>query len=136
MKDFDEILTQLQSDLESDIPALLEAESLIDFSEYEFGPASHSDKIGLYIYMDTGNSDYNQKTFSLIVQLQLFNIDELVKAKYGKIVYKYLESYSPVNIGMVALDSISWESWPIEQDSSSFFYVMATWREELDSCDD
>lgn len=135
MKDFDEILTQLKTDLTANLPALLDAESLSDFDEYDYGPAEDANKLGLYIYMAPGNSDYYQNNFTVIIELQLYNIDELAKAKYGKVVYKYMSSYNPANIGMVGLENVSWESWPIEENSSSFFYVIPTWKEELDSCD-
>lgn len=136
MKDFDEILTQLRTDLAADIPVLLSNESLTDFAEYEIGPSRDPSLIGLYIYFDIGNFDAEMNSLSLIIQLQLHEIAQLTAAKYAKVVYKYLISYNPANLGFVYLESLEFDNWPIEQNSSGFVYLIPTWQEELDSCDE
>jgi hypothetical protein len=135
MRDFDEILNQLKSDLEADIPALLAAESLDDFAEYKIGGSKNPDETGLFIYLENGRLSVNLDRLTIIVQLQLHKVEEIDSAKYASAVSNYLLDYDSGRIGFTSLDEIEVDSWPIEKNQTTFVYIVYTWFDEKDSCD-
>lgn len=135
MKDFDEILNQLKSDLEANIPALLTAESLDDFAEYKVGESKNPEEIGLFVYMESGRLAVDRDRFTAIVQLQLYKTEEIDSAKYASVVANYLADYDSYRIGFTVLDEIEVDNWPIDKNQTTFVYITCTWYEEKDDCD-
>jgi hypothetical protein len=135
MRDFDEILNQLKSDLEADIPALLAAESLDDFAEYKIGGSKNPDETGLFVYLENGRLSVDLDRLTVIVQLQLHKVEEIDSAKYASAVSNYLLDYDSGRIGFASLDEIEVDSWPIEKNQTAFVYIVCTWFDEKDSCD-
>jgi hypothetical protein len=135
MKPIADILTILQADLSAALPALITAAGLTDFEVYKIGGSRNAKQIGLFIYHDDLNITYDQETVTIIVQLQLYNIDGLPSAQYTDIVSEYLRDYEPGRIECDLLQGMSIDTWPLDQNSTTFVYLTCTWTSELDSCD-
>ena len=135
MKTLYETLTILHAAISANIPALLAGESLTDFSVYKIGGSRNAKETGLFVYQDELGIAYDRESISIILQLQLYNVDGITAAKYTDIVSEYIRDYAPDNIGLDMLDQITIDSWPIDQTATTFVYMNCTWSSELDSCD-
>jgi hypothetical protein len=135
LKPLHDILTILKSSAETDLPSLLISAALENFAVYHVGPSRNAKEIGLFIYQDNSNMAYDRETISVMVQLQLYNISGLDAAKYTDIVSEYFRDYEPANIECDMLQMLDVDSWPLDENSTSYVYITCTWTSELDSCD-
>jgi hypothetical protein len=134
MKSLYEILTILETDISTDLPALLTTEGLDDFDIYKVGGSKNPNEMGFFIYQDNESFDFENDGLSIILQLQLYKKDELTSAKYWDVIKKYMIDYAPSKIGYDILKNITLEYWPTEQRSTSFIYVVLKYDIEIDSC--
>ena len=135
MKSIYEILTQFQTDLSSDLPDLLTAESLTNFQNYVIGESREVRETALCVYKDSLRMDDTQNLLSLIFQAQLYKVDFETAAKYEDVIKDYLKSYNPEEIGMNILDGIDTDTWPMENSSGVLIFFTVQYTEELDGCD-
>jgi len=135
MKSIYEILTQFQTDLSSDLPDLLTAESLTNFQNYVIGESREARETALCVYKDSLRMDDTQNLLSLIFQAQLYKVDFETAAKYEDVIKDYLKSYNPEEIGMNILDGIDTDTWPMENSSGVLIFFTVQYTEELDGCD-
>jgi len=134
MKSLFEILEKLKLDISTDLPALLIAAGLTDFAVYDVGKSRNSEELGFFIYQDNQNFSNNENSISVMFQIQLYQIDELIAAKYSDVITGYMSSYDTFNLGCDLLTNMNAEYWPIEQSSTTFIIVTLNWIENLDSC--
>lgn len=135
MKPLYETLIQIHADLQANIPALLYDNDLADFSVYKIGGSRNAKETGLFVYQDEIGISYDRESISIILQLQLFNVDGIAAAQYTDVVSEYIRDYNTQNIGMDLLDEIKIDSWPIDQNATTFVYINCAWSASLDSCD-
>lgn len=135
MKPLYDILTTLKNYCESEIPALLTAAGLDAFDIYAVGGSRNAKQKGFFIYQDLQTYTYDEDRITIIFQLQLYGIDELIAAKYTDVIAEYLFGFEPENIECDLLENLTVDTWPIEQTSTTFVYITILWKSQLDSCD-
>lgn len=135
MADLYTILTTLKKACETDLPALFVANGLTDLAVYSASGSKDAEQTGLFIYHNESNWDYSIDRASIIFQLQLYGLDLLQASKYTDILRDYLKDYNPQNIGFTNLENLSIDTWPDEQNSTTFVFIVVSWSEPLDSCD-
>lgn len=135
MKNLNPILLQLQFDISTDLPALLTAAGLAQFVRYEVDSSRNPEEISFFIYQDSSGYMLDENEVSIIFQLQLYQIEVLEAAKYQDVIINYLRAYNPVNLGCILLRNLQADTWPIENTTGNFVFVVANWMEELDGCD-
>ena len=129
-----DILEQLKSDIELNLPPLLAAEGLENFSIYHIGTGLDATTLGFFIYQDYKKNTQEENLIAIIFQMQLNEKDEIESATYQDVFEDYLKNYDPYKIKMDILDSIEFDSWPIEKGVTNFVFALAEWRALNDSC--
>lgn len=135
MKKIHDILTQFQTDLAADIPALLTAAGLVQLDNYVIGESRNAREKALCIYKDSLQMDDTQNSISIIFQAQLYGIDFETAAKYEDVFLNYFINYKPSEIGMNILMGLNSDTWPMENSSGALIFFTIQFTEELDSCD-
>ena len=135
MQPIHDILTILETDFKKDIPALLTAAGVDDFDVYTAGQSRNPNEMGLFIYPNESSYDFERNHVSVFIQLQLQKKDVLESVRYSDVVSRYLTSYNPLKIGATMIDSISVDTWPPDNNRTTFIYIDVSFSEPLDSCD-
>ena len=135
MNKLHDIITTLALDLQTDLPALLTAESVTPFEEIQIGGSRDSKKLSLFIYDNSVKKSVTENRLSLYFQAQLYKTSYEDSLKYQEVITDYMIAYEPENIGMEILENIEVESMDIMQNLSVYLYFAITFSEPLDSCD-
>lgn len=136
MKKLDNILEIVRQDLEDNIPALLSAQGLTNFPEYQIGqPRDESITTCSVMYAPELPITITDERLPILVYLQLCRIDYLSSLKYTDVVKRYLKNYDLQRIGVSILNDISIDIIPIDRNMNTDIYIIATYSEPLDSCD-
>ena len=136
MKTIYQILTQFQTDLASDIPALLITAGLPQLDNYVIGESRNAREKAICIYKDNLRMDDLQNSLSLIFQAQLYQTDFEVAAKYEDVFMQYFLKYKPSETGMNILDGLNSDTWPMENSSGVLIFFSVQYIEYKDVCDD
>jgi len=129
------ILQTLKSDLETDLPALLVAAGLVDFNRYVLGPSKNPEETALCLYHDEGQFDDENNDLNLFIQLQLYEKDYEDSLKYIDVVKEYMKVYDPANLGFTILKKLIDDSFPLDENQTTFVFFEVKYNEQLDSCD-
>ena len=135
MKKLYDIMTTLALDLQTDLPALLTAESVTPFEEIQIGGSRDSKKLSLFIYDNSVQKSVTENRLSLYFQAQLYRVGYEDSLKYQEVITDYIIAYDPENLGMTILENIEVENVDIMQNLSVYIYFAITFSEPLDSCD-
>jgi len=135
MKSLYDILTQLQLDTSTDLPALLATAGLDDFEIYHIGQSKDAQQLGFFIYQNDIKIGYDTNSISIIFQLQLYQVDDLTASKYSDVIIDYFKKYDPNNLKMDYRNSLEYDYYPMETNSANFAFIVAEWQEEIDSCE-
>lgn len=130
-----DILDKFKTDLSNDIPALLSAESLDNFDKYVVGDSRNESERAICIYKQSASFGVTENILKLFFQLQLFSTDYETAEEYGQIVFDYLIDYDPADVGMNFINQIDSDSWPDEDNSTTFIFISLEYKESLDGCD-
>ena len=114
---------------------MLTAESLDNFDHYVIGQSRDEREKTLCIYKSDTTHDANQNTLNMMFQLQLNKVDYEDAENYGQVVFDYLKLYDPSEIEMDYIIEMSSDSWPMNNNSTTFIYIEVKYIEVLDSCD-
>ena len=136
MKSIYEILTQFQTDLAADLPALITTAGLTALDNYVIGESRNAREKALCIYKDSLRMDDTTNYLSLIFQAQLYQVDFETGAKYEDVIMSYLRAYKPSEIGMVLIDGLESDTWPMENSSGVLIFFTLQFSEPLDGCDE
>ena len=136
MKKLSDILEQLETDLSTEMPDLLYAEDLSDFDTYCIGPSRNTEEKALFIYKDDLSKDAYENRLSLIFSAQLFGVQILEATEYEEILVDYLINYEASEIGMDYIDSLNSDTWPMDENRSTFISIQVVFVQKLDSCDE
>ena len=135
MKSIITILENFLTDLQTDLPALLSAQGLDNFDKYAIGPSRNESEKALCIYKESSSEDPREGFLKIIFQMQLFKIEYDKAEEYSQIVYDYLLAYDVDKLGMNFINEIRSESWPLQDNRTTFCFVDVEWKEILDGCD-
>ena len=135
MKSIYAILTQFQTDLAADLPAVLTTAGLTLLDNYVIGESRNAREKALCIYKDSLRMDDTTNYLSLIFQAQLYQVDFETGAKYEDVIKDYFRAYKPSEIGMVLIDGLESDTWPMENSSGVLIFFTLQFSEPLDSCD-
>ena len=135
MKSIYNILTQFQTDLAADLPALITTAGLTALDNYVIGESRNAREKALCIYKDSLRMDDTTNYLSLIFQAQLYQVDFETGAKYEDVIMSYLRAYKPSEIGMTIQDGLESDTWPMENSSGVLIFFNLQFSEPLDSCD-
>lgn len=130
-----DILDKFKIDLSTDIPALLTAEGLDNFEKYTVGGSRKENERALCIYKQSASFSVTENILKLFFQLQLFQTDYDTAEEYGQVVFDYLSAYDPADVGMSFINKIDSDSWPDENNSTTFIFISLEYKELLDGCD-
>ena len=136
MKKLSDILEQFETDLSADIPDLLYNEDLEDFETYCIGPSRNAEEKALFVYKDDLSKDATENRLSLIFSAQLFGVQILEATEYEEILVDYLINYDTSEIGMDYIDSLNSDTWPMDENRSTFISIQVVFVQKLDSCDE
>lgn len=136
MKSIYAILTQFQTDLAADLPALLTTAGLSTLDNYVIGESRNAREKALCIYKDSLRMDDTTNYLSLIFQAQLYQVDFETGAKYEDVIMSYLRAYNPAEIGMNIIDGLESDTWPMENSSGVLIFFTLQFSEPLDGCDE
>lgn len=135
MKSIYDILTQIKTDLATDIPGLLHDVSLADFDKYLIGGSRDADKKILLVYKNERRYDPGQNYLTMLIQAQIPGVTAETGAQYEDVIFTYLKEYDPADIGMVTLDGINADTWPMENSQGVLVLFTVSFSEDLDTCD-
>jgi len=135
MKGLFDILTIIESDAGTVLPDMLYESGLDDFAVYKSSHSRDPRVKGFFVYPNNSVYEYDRNYVSLIVQLQLFEVDAIEAARYADVVSEYLINFDPAKIGAQMIDSISVDTWPPDGNRTSFVYFDIGFVEMTDSCD-
>ena len=135
MKSIYAILTQFQTDLAADLPALLTTAGLVHFDNYVIGNSRNPKEKALCIYKDSFREDDIRRDLSLIFQAQLAGVDFEDAAKYEDVLLNYFFNYQPSEIKMNILEGVESDTWPIDNNQGVFIFFTVQFSEMLDGCD-
>ena len=135
MKTLYQILTQFQTDFAADIPDLVTTAGLTAFEEFVIGPSRKAQELALCVYKDEYFKDDLSARLSLIFQAQLYGQKFTDAVKYEDLILNYLSEYNPEEIGYNVLESVTSDTWPMEQSQGVIIYFIVTYSAQLDGCD-
>jgi len=130
------LLKTLKTKLETDLPGEIYNydESLDDFEVYHIGASRNPQQRGVFIYQDTASISYDMQMASVIIQLQLYRVEEETSAKYSDIVKDYIFKLDPKELGFDLIDKIDFDYILNVDERVSYAFIMPTWRVENDDC--
>lgn len=131
------LLKTLKTKLQTDLPGEIYNydENLNDFEVYHIGASRNPQQRGIFIYQDTASIGYDMQSASVIIQLQLFKVEEEESAKYTDIVKDYIFKLDPNELGFDLLDKIDFDYILNVDERVSYAFIMPTWIKENDNCD-
>lgn len=135
MKTLPAILTQLHTDISADLPALIIADGLTALDRYLIGPPRNETENTLSIYIDSNKHDDTNNDLSIMFQMQLNGINYEDAVKYAEVFKDYMSAYDPERLGMIIMQSLSCDIWPLEKGKQIHIYFDMSFTEALDSCD-
>lgn len=135
MDNIKDILDQVKTDLEDDIPALLSAASLPAFDRFVVGQSRNPQEMALCVYKDEFRGDPGESRLSLMIQAQLAGVSYEQGIEIEDVLLEYLLEYDPAELGMTVLESVSSDTWPMERTQGVFIFITMVFTEPLDSCD-
>jgi hypothetical protein len=137
MKKLLDILEIIQTDLSVAMPVLLAAEGLTDYADYVLGmPRDESKTTCAIMYAPEITIDVTQRRLPICFYLQLCRIDYETSLKYVELLKNFANNYDSQKIGAVLVDNISIDILPLDREMNTDVYLLATYTEPLDSCDD
>ena len=136
MKTIPEILNILKDSAESVLPGLLSAEGLDDFDIYVIGDSRDETIKALCFYKADTRHDANENRASFIIHAQLANTDYELAENYGQVVYEWIRTFPPNELGFNIIDKIETETYPFDENRTTFILTYPEWIEFLDSCNE
>jgi hypothetical protein len=137
MKKLIDILEIIMTDLSNTMPGLLAAEGLTDYTSYVLGmPRDETKTTCSIMYAPEIIIDISQRRLPICFYLQLCRIDYATSLKYIELLKNFAQDYDSQKVGAVLVDNISIDILPLDREMNTDVYVLATYTEPLDSCDD
>lgn len=134
---FIEQLEAIRAEFETQLPALLLAESLDDFDEYLKRTPKRSDDLELCVYLGEGADSTDDDSRSFIVQAQLPSKQSDIQVQYHDVIYQAIQDFiTPELIEMTNRQNIGYDLWPLDdQGNGGFIYYFLEFNSELVDCD-
>jgi len=137
MKKLLDILEIIMTDLSNTMPGLLVAAGLADYTSYVMGmPRDESKTTCAIMFAPEIVIDVSQRRLPICFYLQLCRIDYETSLKYIELLKNFAINYDSQKIGAVLVDNISIDILPLDREMNTDVYLLATYSEPLDSCDD
>lgn len=128
-------LNTLKAKFEIELPALLYDADVSDFDVYHIGSSRDPKQRGLFLYQDNINLNYSRHSISIIVHLQLFEIDEEEAAIYNDVIKDYLWSLDLEDLKFDLLENINCDSYYDVNEMVAYSYIVVSWSVENSDCD-
>ena len=130
------LLKTLKTKLETDLPGEVYNydENLDDFEVYRIGASREPKQCGIFIYQDTASISSDVQSASVMIQLQLYQVEEATSAKYSDIDKDYIFKIDPKELGFDLLDKIDFDYILNVDERVSYAFIMPTWSVENDDC--
>lgn len=118
----------------SNLPALLTAAGLDDFSEYLNKSPLKSDDKELCVYIDMDGNSTDRLEFGVLIQAQLYGEDQV--QEYHSVIMPFLENnLSGDVVGFTERTNISSDVWPMEPGgATAFIYYTVQFSKDIDDC--
>jgi len=137
MKKLLDILEIIMIDLSTAMPVLLAAEGLTDYADYVMGmPRDETKTTCSIMFAPEITIDVSQRILPICFYLQLCRIDYETSLKYVELLKNFAKDYDSQKIGAVLVDNVSIDILPLDREMNTDVYILATYSEPLDSCDE
>lgn len=141
-------LNSLKSEIETRLPALLTAASLLPMAEYVIGEPTDELFLSVGCYMGPGDKDSLSDMFNPVVQMQIKGLQDGAIIDYEESLLYYAALYDlldrnekkktgidPKTIGMVSINRLSCVEFPPDETGTSVYQFFVQYKKDLDDCD-
>lgn len=129
-----EIKTIIRDKFAADLPALLATAGLNDFEDYLPSQPGDYERRQLGMYTENRLDVTTDESFSLIIQAQLANTGDF-KQEYDDVLFPYIKKNITAELcGFTVRDSLEADLYPVDSNSTSFYFYILTFSNQLDDC--